>query len=189
MVRRFTFSLLVVWFISGISATAFGNHAMPVGENTVSPVGFDDFCRRHPGECAEKTRAPQPMRLTPHRRDDLRAVQKEVNQEIFYKSDAIHYGKVEFWEFPKWWGDCEDFALEKKRRLLALGWPRSALLLATVRIENKTPHLVLVAVTDQGEFVLDSRHQTVKEWRTLDYTWLRRQSRSNESIWVSLSPS
>jgi len=43
------------------------------------------------------------------------------------------------------YGDCNNYALEKRRELIALGWPRAALLLAAAVTETGEGHLVLVA--------------------------------------------
>jgi len=85
-------------------------------------------------------------------------------------------------------GDCEDYVLEKRRHLITMGWPRSSLLLTAARIENEQKHLVLVAVTDKGDFILDNRSAPVRNWRSLNYRWLGRQSRFHESEWVALGP-
>jgi predicted transglutaminase-like cysteine proteinase len=189
MVRNLAFYFVLAMFLSGFSGTASAVSFMPVGDAVQPPKGFVDFCRRHPDECSETIAPSGTFRLTPARRAEMVAVHQAVNGKILYKSDVIHYGKLDFWAFPKWWGDCEDFALEKKRRLQALGWPHSTLLLTTVRTAKGRLHMVLIAKTGDGEFALDNRLKAVKEWSELDYTWLRRQSRTNESQWVSLTPS
>lgn len=53
------------------------------------------------------------------------------------------------------WGDCEDFALEKRARLLALGWPRGNLRVAVMRGADGWPHAVLLAWTAGAWWALD----------------------------------
>ncbi len=48
-------------------------------------------------------------------------------------SDRANVGKDDDWRVPTAYGDCEDFAILKKRELLKRGWPAAALLL-TVRV-------------------------------------------------------
>ena len=58
----------------------------------------------------------------------LQGVNRQVNEEIELVSDMDNLGVEEQWNFPiDCRGDCEDFALEKRERLVAIGWPRSAL--------------------------------------------------------------
>ena len=77
-------------------------------------------------------------------------------------------------------------ALLKRRDLIKLGWPPSNLLLTLARTETGVLHLVLLAVTDKGEYVLDNRRKAVLPWSALDYQWLGRQSRDSETRWVSV---
>jgi predicted transglutaminase-like cysteine proteinase len=53
-------------------------------------------------------------------------------------------------------GDCKDFAMTKRQRLIESGWPSSALPVAIVRTSLEEKHLVLVAGASRGDFVLDN---------------------------------
>jgi predicted transglutaminase-like cysteine proteinase len=62
----------------------------------------------------------------------LDKINRAVNWEIAYERDIDQYGVSERWAIPENdKGDCEDYALEKRRRLLAAGWPESDLRMAT----------------------------------------------------------
>ena len=88
---------------------------------------------------------------------DLGDVQEQVNR-LPYRSDAERYGKEDFWsELDKDGGDCEDFAIAKYRRLLALGWPAESLRLACCYVETGEYHAVLIVSTSEGDFMLDNR--------------------------------
>jgi predicted transglutaminase-like cysteine proteinase len=105
--------------------------------------------------------------------DDLREVNAAVNQ-FPYRSDPERYGKPEFWEVADAGGsDCEDFALAKLHRLLTLGWPISALRLATCWcFPNKEGyHAVLLADLEGQTWVLDNRHPHPMEYNMLPYEW------------------
>ena len=40
-------------------------------------------------------------------------------------TDMDHWGVVERWNYPDdGYGDCEDYALEKRKLLMQAGWPR-----------------------------------------------------------------
>lgn len=175
---------LVILFAA--PATSFGASSMMVGGSVMPPQGFVDFCRRHPADCRQTTDAPRVVRLNERRAAELEGVQRAVNHRVFYSQDSANYGRLEHWAYPYLMGDCEDYALEKRRRLIALGWPRSALLLTAARMPGGSGHLVLVAVTDQGELVLDNFIDAVVHWKSVNYKWLVRQSPFDESRWVDL---
>jgi len=185
--RRFAVLFFLAFPLAAVAGPSHADTMMPVGPVINPPSGFIDFCRRHSGECRKDVLELAVVRLTPQRRAELKDVQDTVNRDVFYTPDSRNFAKADYWEYPYIYGDCEDYALEKRRRLIALGWPRSALLLAMVGMPDKTKHLVLVAVTSDGELVLDNATKGIVSWHRANYTWLRRQSRSNESIWVSLA--
>jgi predicted transglutaminase-like cysteine proteinase len=94
----------------------------------------------------------------------LANVNAQVNRAIVYMTDKDNYGISEHFAYPKYgFGDCEDFALEKRRRLIELGWPRRALLLVVVKPIHPPEgavddlHMLLVARTLIGDFYLDMR--------------------------------
>ena len=68
-------------------------------------------------------------------------------------------------------GDCEDFALEKRERLIALGWDRQALALAVAYSPETGLHAVLIAQTDHGDFVLDNLHDEPLAPESANYEW------------------
>lgn len=179
-----SFAFPVAIFPSQLDA----NSVMQVGPVIHAPFGFLEFCRRNSNECHEKTSEPVTVHLSPERQTELENVQSAVNYRVFYTPDRRNYRKNEYWAYPFIYGDCEDYALEKRRRLIALGWPPSALLLAVVIMRNKRRHAVLVVTTSAGDFVLDNAKKETYLWHQSDYRWISRQSRSNELIWVSIGP-
>jgi predicted transglutaminase-like cysteine proteinase len=84
-------------------------------------------------------------------------------------------------------GDCEDYALMKRKLLIERGWPSSALLLTAALTPQGDPHLVLTAVTDKGDYVLDSRTDILRTMSQTGYTYLSRQSPANPRAWVSVT--
>lgn len=155
---------------------------MPTGALVAPPGGFIGFCARHLAECSGSVGDPAVVALTPAARQQLDAVQAKVNAAIQWRDDPRHV-----WDYPTdGEGDCNKFALEKRRELIALGWPRDALLLTTALTEHGEPHLVLVARTSEGDLVLDSRAAPVLDWTRLPYRWLARQSPENPALWVDV---
>lgn len=117
--------------------------------------------------------------LTEARRDQLDRVNAKINSSTVYVPDADKYGVAERWEDAAKHGnegDCEDFAIAKRNALRAIGWPQASLDIAVCITEDGQKHAVLVARTDQGDFVLDNRQHIVWRWDQLaDYGYLFEQ--------------
>lgn len=164
--------------------SVLGTH-MAEGTRVVAPKGFRAFCSRFVGQC-DGTGDRQVVPLTADKLAELRSVQYGVNQRVTYKSDLEVYGISEYWMFPTHSGDCEDYALEKRQRLINMGWPRSSLLFAAGQLQNGEYHLVLVAVTDQGDIVLDSNRMDLHHWQDMPIRWIMRQSARSERVWRTI---
>ncbi|MCE9648665.1 MAG: transglutaminase-like cysteine peptidase [Parvibaculum sp.] len=161
---------------------------MPAAQQVTPPYGFVDFCLRNKPDCQGGTDTPEDPALTPARWAELNDVNNYVNK-LPQISDNDRYGKTEFWTYADGkGGDCEDFALEKRRMLIDRGWPADALLLTTVREWNGAGHAVLLVETDRGEYVLDNKNWAIVAWKDAPYTWNKRQSRQRPYIWVDLDP-
>src|SRR5690606_16939950 len=98
--------------------------------------------------------ARSPLKLTGSLWALINRINDEVNDEILPISDEELWGVPELWSFPGNFGDCEDFVLEKRRRLIAAGVPASQLLITVVRQSNGEGHAVLTISTDRGDLVL-----------------------------------
>lgn len=104
--------------------------------------------------------------------DFLRKVQRDVNFNTPYLSDNKQYGEQDRWALPTDdGGDCEDYALKKRRLLIEWGWPAGSLRIATCWTELNEYHAVLTVETDRGTYVLDNRYNTVQRWADLPYKW------------------
>lgn len=161
--------------------------AMPTAQQVMPPFGYINFCVHHPLDCKGGTDAPSRMKLTPPRWAELGAVNDAVNA-LPEVSDADNYGIGEHWAYATArGGDCEDITLEKRRRLLALGWPADTLLITTTRAEGPQDegHALLTVVTDMGDFVLDNQNASIRLWSDAPYHWRERQSRERPFIWVN----
>ena len=102
-------------------------------------------------------------------------------------TDMDHWGVVERWNYPDdGYGDCEDYALQKRKLLMAAGWPREALLMTVVRDANGNGHAILTVKTDRGEYILDNQTNDVLLWADTGYRFVKRQSQSDPNVWISL---
>jgi predicted transglutaminase-like cysteine proteinase len=110
-----------------------------------------------------------------------------VNTMITPRTDMEIWGVEEYWSYPvDGVGDCEDYALEKRRRLVQAGVPVSNLLITVVRQPNGDGHAVLTVNTNMGDFVLDNLEPRVMAWGETDYQFLKRQSARHAGMWVSI---
>ena len=121
--------------------------------DTLPPIGYVTFCQIHKVDCRPKGPFVDRIQLTPAKLSELKRVNDQVNTAVVPVTDLEHYGKVDWWTYPAdGKGDCEDYALEKRRRLIALGWPESTLLITVVRDQNNEGHAILTVRTDEGDF-------------------------------------
>lgn len=165
---------------------------MDVGDQMAAPSGFSDYCARTV-ECvaAPSDRPTLVVELDRGKRKLLEAVNRGVNGAIVATSDQVVYGVAEVWNDPLAHpgrgfarGDCEDFALAKRDRLVAAGWPPEAMFLAVVYHPALGLHAVLVVRTSEGDLVLDSRSPYIDLWSATGYVWVERQVNATSAAWV-----
>jgi len=119
--------------------------------------------------------------LTDRNWEYLNDMNDSVNHKIKYMSDEEQYGKQEHWTYPNdGKGDCEDYALLKRRRLELAGFDSEDLRMATCWTENGGYHAVLVVITDCGDLVLDNRYDEILSWEQLPYKWDKMQDEHRE---------
>ena len=72
--------------------------------------------------------------------------------------------------------DCDSYATAKYNRLVAMGWPKSSLRLATCWCENNLGyHAVLLADLDGVTWVLDNRSAQLRHPEDTGYKWHKLQ--------------
>lgn len=155
---------------------------------TLPPFGFVQFCEAWADQCSASGGTDHRFQATPERLSELDEINRVVNKAIQPATDLELYGVSELWTLPRDKGDCEDYALLKRRLLMERGWPASALLMTVVRDEQGEGHAVLTARTAQGDFILDNKVDAVKLWYLTPYQFVMRQSFVNPKVWVSLDP-
>ncbi|MDR6624788.1 putative transglutaminase-like cysteine proteinase [Caulobacter segnis] len=119
----------------------------------------------------------------------LNRVNQAVNREVKKANDLDLYGQPEYWSLPrlvdgKLYGDCEDYALEKRRQLVAAGVPESALSLAVAITARGESHAVLMISLKSGDWVLDNLTPWATPWEDLNYRWVERQV-PGTALWTS----
>jgi len=150
------------------------------------PHGFVRFCKAVPRECTSDPHPQRRFNASAARLQELDDVNRAVNRAITPATDLEIYGVNEYWTLPRTKGDCEDYALLKRRTLIRKGWPVSSLLMTVVRDEKGEGHAVLTARTVQGDLVLDNKIDDVLPWNKTPYQFVMRQSYINPNVWVAL---
>jgi predicted transglutaminase-like cysteine proteinase len=169
---------------AGSASAAVPGVFMATTGQTTQPIGHYEFCREHVSECTPTDKRPWRVLLTPATWAQLIGIDTTVNHTIKTISDQDQYGRPEVWAYPdSGEGDCEDFALLKRRDLMAKGWPASALLMTVVMRANGDGHAVLTVLTDRGDLILDNLTDKVAVWDETDYRYIKRQSPKNPGLW------
>lgn len=161
---------------------------MPIGGASRAPIGHLGFCEDHPAECVKpvplQLSAQAPQRLSTAIIVAIAALNTRVNGAIVARSDQELYGVEEHWAFPvSGYGDCEDYVLEKRRDLMALGIDAANLLITVVKKLDGTGHAVLTLRSDQGDFILDNLDWRIRPWRETSYRYIKRQSSTDPTQW------
>jgi predicted transglutaminase-like cysteine proteinase len=154
--------------------------------NTSIPVGHAEFCKARPAECAADNNPVAAMPLTENLWQQLQTVNAYYNQAVTAVTDNDLYQVAEFWTYPNGYGDCEDYALAKRRELINAGWPASVLLMSVVKQANGEGHAVLLVRTDRGDLVLDNQVGTIDLWSATPYKFIKRQSQADAGKWVDM---
>lgn len=182
--------LITFWtFVFGIlgSYQVSAQQASSVGRLTTAPIGYVQFCRDNPDDCASRAMPRLAIALDEAKWRRIVKINAEVNREIIAVTDDDQWGMPEVWSYPhSGRGDCEDYVLEKRRRLIAAGFPEQALLITVVRDQRGDGHAVLTVKTDRGDFILDNQEGKILAWNDTGYRYIKRQSDENPTHWVSL---
>lgn len=172
--------------LAASAATSFAQAFMPTGGLSTQPVGHYEFCQRSPQEC-QRTKDVRPVELTRELWSEIIEINNVVNTMITPRTDMEMWGVEEHWSYPtNGLGDCEDYVLEKRRRLIKAGVPAANLPITVVRQANGDGHAVLTIRTSMGDFVLDNLEPRVLAWTETEYRFLKRQAPQHAGMWVSV---
>jgi predicted transglutaminase-like cysteine proteinase len=126
---------------------------------------YDEFLKREPafGSLTSKVTPGKPEFLSEKDFTLLKHIEDQVNEEFrscsLSEADEKQWKKDDYYAFPKigQYSDCEDFALEKMKRLIKAGVNPRALSLAVVREHGaEWNHMLLLAHTTKGPVVLNA---------------------------------
>lgn len=160
--------------------------AMVTGNVTSQPIGHYEFCQKYRDECKIRSKPSAAPRLTEHGWGVVRQINLLVNTTITPMTDLEVYGREEVWAYPVDAGDCEDFVLAKRQKLITAGFSPSDLLITVVRKPDGEGHAVLTLRTAAGDFVLDNLVDEIKPWYATPYSYLKRQATFDTGRWVTI---
>ncbi len=168
--RAFAMAILSgIYGCSTPSSAGFtGSLETPTDDRTISllqrttiPIGYYEWCEMNAAECAaDRQRRPRTLidMSKPENRAALADVNNTVNGELTAMDDIDQYGIPELWTLPRSGkGDCEDYAMLKRKRLVARGMQDSSFSMLVLGHSKTDPqyHAVLAAWTTQGVIILD----------------------------------
>jgi predicted transglutaminase-like cysteine proteinase len=185
-IKGFLLAMMATFAMSTAATPAATNTlSMVTGVATSQPIGHYEFCQSHRSECGAN-RNVNAVDMTDAKWELVRFVNNVVNTTITPMTDKEIYGKEEVWAYPTTAGDCEDFALLKRRILIQRGFSPANLLMTVVRKPDGEGHAILTLRTTRGDFVLDNLASTVKPWFDTNYSFIKRQSSANAGRWVTI---
>lgn len=186
VIKMLAASVAVLAFsVPALSAPA-GPVSMLVGGLTSQPIGHYDFCKKHADDCKVLSQDTVAPNVTDFGWKTLKEVNERVNSRVVPMTDMDIYGQEEVWAFPEDKGDCEDFVLEKRKELIAKGFPVSDVLITVVRKPDGEGHAVLTVRSSKGDFILDNLNNDVKLWTETPYSYLKRQASFDSGRWVTI---
>jgi predicted transglutaminase-like cysteine proteinase len=171
-------------FARGQSSNSTGSY-ITEKEKIAPPFAQVLFCAQNPAECRDNGGSAV-VTLTDRGMLELQNVNNAVNRTMVGRNDPRNELNGDVWRVNVRRGDCEDFALTKRSRLIATGWSSRALRIATAHTPAGEGHAVLVARTDKGDLVLDNRQSSIEVWRDTDLRWEKIQSGTDPYVWYRL---
>lgn len=149
------------------------------GIRVLPPPGFVRFCSEYPSECGGPS--PALVSLSDEGWLVAVAVNDAVNREIRPEEDV----GPDHWQLGVNAGDCDDYAAEKRHRLIAAGFPANALRFAVARTTRGEDHLLLVIRSDRGDLVLDNIDRDVRPASQIRHHLLIMQGPTRASGWAA----
>ena len=165
-------------------AQASEGRFIPAVASSPPPSGARNLCSQYRWACTAKRSAALSSQSE---MQIVKQVNRRVNASTREVTDQSQYKTRELWALPTTrGGDCEDFALLKKRDLIKAGVDPNKLLIATVLDTRRSPHAVLIYRSANGDLVLDNLTNRIKPWKATRYLFLRMQDPNQPQRWVGV---
>lgn len=186
---RLTVAIVATMGITGASAAPLSisridrapmANSIREGAPSLAPLPFLRFCQKYPSQCGGRY-SESYVELDGELWDTIKQVNRAVNSAISPRDDT----QDDTWDLGAKEGDCDDYAVEKRRRLIALGFSPAVLALTEVTARGEG-HLVLTIRTDRGALVLDNLRDSIVSWNSTGYQFVRMQSAHRPDYWVAV---
>lgn len=142
------------------------------------------FCLFHADQCVVRSDRRDPAHSAADHFAEALRVNWSVNRAITPVADE----GFDSWDIDVTEGDCEDYALQKRKELIDLGWPTSALRIAIARTTDGLYHAVLLAEIGGVDYALDNLTSRVLPWFETPYTYIFLQDRADPRAWHRVEP-
>lgn len=129
-----------------------------------APLGFLLFCLEARQHC--QPHQAEDAVLTEDLLAQMKAINALVNRNINPRNDPR-----DTWSIGVRNGDCEDYALTKRARLVAAGIPAGALRIGVGVLAGEA-HAVLIVRTNSGDLVLDNMTDAIMSWDRTAINWI-----------------
>lgn len=174
-----------------LTAPALESSIVLVGKTPArEPGGYARLCAREPAVCQTPTHANLPVEADGRVRLDAWAVRTAIAVNAYVNHAIVPEAESpdaeDFWKVGGETGDCEDFALAKRERLIQAGFPASSLVMATAYLPNGDYHAVLLLRADTGDYVLDNLAEDVLPVPRSRLRFRIIQSAVDPRVWLSL---
>jgi predicted transglutaminase-like cysteine proteinase len=148
---------------------------LPIAYIDGPPEKYVEFCYNNEGAC--ELSGEQVVDWSEDVQSKLKQVNVSVNEEVAFVPDWEAEGLEDVWAYPRnCSGDCEDIALEKRRLLVADGFPSAALTMAIAFHKVQFfPHAVLLVETTTGTRVMDNIYEDVLCWDAVPCIYTNRE--------------
>ncbi|WP_438750875.1 transglutaminase-like cysteine peptidase [Pararhizobium sp. O133] len=134
-------------------------------QTSVAPIAFSLYCLDHIAECTKSAKSE--VAYTSKTRNLLASVNRAVNRSIRPLNE-----RRDVWSLNPAYGDCDDYVMTKRSRLIRAGIPTSALRVAVVRTPRGEGHAILLVKTSAGEFALDNLRKTIVKRNQTGYRFV-----------------
>jgi predicted transglutaminase-like cysteine proteinase len=195
MIRSSAVTLLVSMVASGLSSGGAGAKSRPPHDvpapalvetaPSLAPFQHVRFCLRYPADCSSNPAEDERIDLTDDKSELLDRVNRDVNVAIVPEHKSYDDLR-DAWTIAPFNGDCNDYVVTKRHKLLRSGLPARALRLAVVETRSGSGHLVLLVATTRGDLVLDNLTDAIMPWQSTDYHWLKLQSATDAKSWYDV---
>ncbi len=176
--------------VNGLGSLAKKHSARPFLQTkgfAMAPMGFVRLCMEQPRECEAPAVYQKVVNADANTLETLKRVNSLVNRQITPVNDDMRNDVLgDRWTASATAGDCEDYALAKRRMLIAEGISPAALRIAVGYTRRGVGHATLIVRTKRGDVVLDNRFDTLRLWNRTDVRWVSIQSSDDPRIWERL---